>query len=84
MPAVKAGAPAAGEVVVRIDQLEEWAQLAFEGYKCAPVPQSQGVKQPGVVARYSWPTKRGCVQGSTALKVKLLSSVLGSSLFFLR
>lgn len=62
MPAVKAGAPAAGEVVVRIDQLEEWAQLAFEGYKCAHVPHSLGVKQPGVVARYSWPTKRGCVK----------------------
>lgn len=40
MPAVKAGAPAAGEVVVRIDQLEDWAQLAFEGYKCAPASLS--------------------------------------------
>ena len=49
VPAVKAGAPAAGEVVVRIEQLEEWAQLAFEGYKCAPVPHSQGVMQIGAV-----------------------------------
>ena len=36
MPAVKAGVPGAGEQLVRIDELEEWAQLAFEGYKCAP------------------------------------------------
>ena len=36
VPAVKAGAPAEGEVSVRIEQMEDWAQLAFEGYKCAP------------------------------------------------
>jgi hypothetical protein len=36
VPAVKAGAPAPGEELVRIGELDEWAQLAFEGYKCAP------------------------------------------------
>ncbi|KAK9846320.1 hypothetical protein WJX81_001437 [Elliptochloris bilobata] len=33
VPAVKAGVGAAGEVLVRIDELEDWVQLAFEGYK---------------------------------------------------
>ena len=33
VPAVKAGVPGAGEQLVRIIELEDWAQLAFEGYK---------------------------------------------------
>ena len=61
MPAVKAGVPAAGEQLVRIDELEDWAQLAFGGYKCAPAILREdapaisrlnvvdGCLQPGVV-----------------------------------
>ena len=37
VPAVKTGGLAADEQLVQISDMEEWAQLAFEGYKCAPV-----------------------------------------------
>ena len=47
VPAVKAGAPAPGEALVRIDELEDWAQLAFEGYKCAP-PRPDCAARPDV------------------------------------
>ena len=33
VPAVKSGAPAADEKLVLIEEMEEWAQLAFQGYK---------------------------------------------------
>ena len=33
MPAVKTGTPAADEKLVKIEEMEEWAQLAFQGYK---------------------------------------------------
>lgn len=33
MPAVKKGVPPPGERRVRIDELPEWAQLAFDGYE---------------------------------------------------
>ena len=35
VPAIKTGGLAADEQLVRIREMEEWAQLAFEGYKCA-------------------------------------------------
>lgn len=36
MPAVKKGVPPAGERRVLISEMPEWAQLAFDGYECAP------------------------------------------------
>jgi hypothetical protein len=41
VPAVKTGATAAGEKVVLVEEMEEWAQLAFSGYKCVSLPPSQ-------------------------------------------
>ena len=38
VPAVKTGGLAADEQLVKVSDMEEWAQLAFEGYKCAPLP----------------------------------------------
>lgn len=35
MPAVKPAAPPAGEELVKISDMEEWAQLPFAGYKYA-------------------------------------------------
>lgn len=35
MPAIKTGGLAADEQLVKVSAMEEWAQLAFEGYKCA-------------------------------------------------
>ena len=35
MPAIKTGGLAADEQLVKVSEMEEWAQLAFEGYKCA-------------------------------------------------
>ena len=49
MPAVKAGVLGAGEQLVRIDELEDWAQLAFEGYKCAPA-----TLQLGLINDFGW------------------------------
>ena len=34
MPAAKTGGVAADELLVKVSEMEEWAQLAFEGYKC--------------------------------------------------
>ncbi len=33
VPAVKPGAPPPGEELVKIEDMEEWAQLPFAGYK---------------------------------------------------
>lgn len=33
VPAVKPAAPPAGEELVKISDMEEWAQLPFAGYK---------------------------------------------------
>jgi len=33
VPAVKTGTPGADESLVKIEEMEEWAQLAFQGYK---------------------------------------------------
>lgn len=44
VPAVKAGVPGAGEQLERINELDDWAQLAFEGYKCAPATLQSAVK----------------------------------------
>ena len=33
VPAVKSQGPGADEVLVQISELEEWAQLAFQGYQ---------------------------------------------------
>lgn len=41
VPAVQPSAPPPGEVVVRIDELPEWAQLAFGGYKALNRIQSR-------------------------------------------
>ena len=41
MPAVKTGGLAADEQLVKVTDMEEWAQLAFEGYKCAPLLSCQ-------------------------------------------
>ena len=35
VPAVKTGGLADDEQLVKVSDMEEWAQLAFEGYKCA-------------------------------------------------
>ena len=35
MPAVKTGVLPPDEMLVRIANMEDWAQLAFDGYKCA-------------------------------------------------
>ena len=35
VPAVKPAAPPAGEELVKISEMEEWAQLPFAGYKYA-------------------------------------------------
>ena len=35
VPAVKTGGLTADEHLVKVSEMEEWAQLAFEGYKCA-------------------------------------------------
>ncbi len=35
VPAIKTGGLAADEQLVKVSEMEEWAQLAFEGYKCA-------------------------------------------------
>lgn len=35
MPAVRTGGLGAGEKLVQISEMEDWAQLAFDGYKCA-------------------------------------------------
>ena len=36
MPAVRTGVLGADEHLVAITEMEDWAQLAFDGYKCAP------------------------------------------------
>lgn len=33
VPAIKSGTPAADEKLVLIEEMEDWAQLAFQGYK---------------------------------------------------
>ncbi len=38
VPAVKTAGAAPGERVVLISEMEDWAQLAFTGYKCAAPP----------------------------------------------
>lgn len=38
VPAVKSAGPAPGERVVAISEMEDWAQLAFAGYKCGACP----------------------------------------------
>lgn len=38
MPAVKTAGAAPGERVVLIEEMDDWAQLAFAGYKCAGRP----------------------------------------------
>lgn len=35
VPAAKKGEPGPGEKMVLVEEMEEWAQLAFSGYKCA-------------------------------------------------
>jgi hypothetical protein len=39
---VKTGGMAVDEHLVKVSEMEEWAQLAFEGYKCA-LPHHQVV-----------------------------------------
>ena len=37
MPAVKKGVMGENEALVKIEEMPDWAQVAFEGYKCEPV-----------------------------------------------
>lgn len=68
MPAVKAGVPGAGEQLVHIDELGAWAQLAFEGYKCAPAMLQLGLVNDSSVALY-WKFAKASYLSSHALAI---------------
>ncbi len=36
VPAVKKGVMGVNEALVKIEEMPDWAQIAFEGYQCEP------------------------------------------------
>ena len=53
VPAIATAQPGPGEKMVLIEDLPEWAQLPFDGYKCVPLPHVQLAALPAATCPYA-------------------------------
>lgn len=79
MPAVRTGGLGAGEKLVQISEMEDWAQLAFDGYKCAcPSSSSSPSPSPTPLPGHHPHTGEGCRVEGMAVEAGVTLLPLGT------